>query len=56
MSMPATVAMVLALLCGAHGHGAVTFPRPRNSVDAGSEYGGSCYSSVSGLKGNGQAW
>jgi hypothetical protein len=46
---------LLGLVVGARGHGAVTFPRPRNSVDAETSYGGACYSSVPGLKGNGQA-
>ena len=38
------------------GHGAVTFPRPRNAIDAESkDVGGNCYSSANpGMK-NGQA-
>ena len=51
-----TVALC-SLIAGAAAHGAVTFPRPRNSVDADTEFGGSCYTSVqdAGMKGNGQA-
>lgn len=44
-----------ALVAAANGHGAVSIPRPRNSLDAGDDkVGGSCYSSVNGGK-NGQA-
>ena len=44
------------LVVGVAGHGAVTFPRPRNAIDAESkEVGGNCYSSANPGGKNGQA-
>ena len=43
------------LVLGVAGHGAVTFPRPRNAIDAETEYGAECYSSANPGGKNGQA-
>ena len=43
------------LVLGVAGHGAVAFPRPRNAIDAETQFGGECYSSANPGGKNGQA-
>ena len=54
--------ILLSLIGQAGGHGAVTFPRPRQALDASTQFGGACpnpsantSAGTVGMRGNGQA-
>ena len=55
MAMARVFGLSMLVVCVV-GHGAVTFPRPRNAIDAETEaVGGDCYSSANPGNKNGQA-